>query len=162
MPWWSSVWWSDGLKVIVEAYETHITGIIHYLKNKQVTSICCLVPYCIMIQELWTSRAFSWCGFLNLIGLRDWLCADGSQRIQFSIALLLFGVGVATVTDLQLNVLGSVISCLAIVTTCVAQIVSSQCMIVGVTLGNLKQDSKGKTKDNCTVTWMPSESQSEF
>jgi solute carrier family 35 protein E3 len=48
-----------------------------------------------------------------------------SRRIQFSIALLLFGVGVATVTDLQLNVLGSVISCLAIVTTCVAQIMTN-------------------------------------
>ncbi|XP_024380369.1 UDP-xylose transporter 2 [Physcomitrium patens] len=48
-----------------------------------------------------------------------------SQRVQFSIALLLFGVGVATVTDLQLNFLGSVISCLAIVTTCVAQIMTN-------------------------------------
>ncbi|XP_024389076.1 UDP-xylose transporter 2 isoform X2 [Physcomitrium patens] len=48
-----------------------------------------------------------------------------SQRIQFSIALLLFGVGIATVTDMQLNFLGSVISCLAIVTTCVAQIMTN-------------------------------------
>jgi hypothetical protein len=34
------------------------------------------------------------------------------------------GVGIATVTDLQLNVLGSVLSLLAVLTTCVAQIVS--------------------------------------
>jgi solute carrier family 35 protein E3 len=48
-----------------------------------------------------------------------------SQRIQGSIALLLLGVGIATVTDLQLNFLGSVISCFAIVTTCVAQIMTN-------------------------------------
>lgn len=34
------------------------------------------------------------------------------------------GVGIATVTDLQLNVVGSVLSLLAVVTTCIAQIVS--------------------------------------
>jgi solute carrier family 35 protein E3 len=37
---------------------------------------------------------------------------------------LLVGVGIATVTDLQLNVLGSVVAILAVMTTCVAQIVS--------------------------------------
>jgi hypothetical protein len=34
------------------------------------------------------------------------------------------GVGIATVTDLQLNALGSFLSLLAVITTCVAQIVS--------------------------------------
>lgn len=34
------------------------------------------------------------------------------------------GVGIATVTDLQLNALGSFLSLLAVLTTCVAQIVS--------------------------------------
>lgn len=34
-------------------------------------------------------------------------------------------MGIATVTDMQLNFLGSVISCLAIVTTCVAQIMTN-------------------------------------
>jgi hypothetical protein len=34
------------------------------------------------------------------------------------------GVGIATITDLQLNALGSFLSILAIITTCVAQIVS--------------------------------------
>lgn len=47
-----------------------------------------------------------------------------SRKIQFSLVILLVGVGIATVTDLQLNLLGSVLSLLAIVTTCVAQIVS--------------------------------------
>ncbi|KAF9597695.1 hypothetical protein IFM89_021173 [Coptis chinensis] len=44
------------------------------------------------------------------------------RTIQFSLSILLLGVGIATVTDLQLNVLGSVLSLLAVLTTCVAQI----------------------------------------
>lgn len=48
-----------------------------------------------------------------------------SQKIKFSLFLLLVGVGIASVTDLQLNLLGTVLSLLAIVTTCVGQIVSS-------------------------------------
>jgi solute carrier family 35 protein E3 len=47
-----------------------------------------------------------------------------SRKIQFSLVILLLGVGIATVTDLQLNMLGSVLSLLAVITTCVAQIVS--------------------------------------
>lgn len=48
-----------------------------------------------------------------------------SRSIQFSLTILLLGVGIATVTDLQLNVLGSVLSFLAIVTTCIAQIMTN-------------------------------------
>ncbi|XP_058767435.1 UDP-xylose transporter 3-like [Vicia villosa] len=48
-----------------------------------------------------------------------------SRRIQFSLAILLFGVGIATVTDLQLNALGSFLSFLAVITTCVAQIMTN-------------------------------------
>ncbi|KAA3471775.1 putative membrane protein [Gossypium australe] len=47
-----------------------------------------------------------------------------SRNIQLSLAILLLGVGIATVTDLQLNILGSILSLLAVVTTCIAQIVS--------------------------------------
>lgn len=47
-----------------------------------------------------------------------------SRRIQLSLTILLLGVGIATVTDLQLNILGSILSLLAVLTTCVAQIVS--------------------------------------
>ncbi|KAG5031679.1 hypothetical protein JHK85_015661 [Glycine max] len=46
-----------------------------------------------------------------------------SKRIQFALSILLLGVGIATVTDLQLNALGSFLSFLAVITTCVAQIV---------------------------------------
>ncbi|KAI9095070.1 hypothetical protein K1719_026534 [Acacia pycnantha] len=48
-----------------------------------------------------------------------------SRSIQFSLVILLVGVGIATVTDLQLNVLGSILSLLAIVTTCIAQIMTN-------------------------------------
>ncbi|XP_010931354.1 UDP-xylose transporter 3 [Elaeis guineensis] len=48
-----------------------------------------------------------------------------SRSIQLALIILLFGVGVATVTDLQLNVLGSVLSLLAVFTTCIAQIMTN-------------------------------------
>ncbi|KAG4189075.1 hypothetical protein ERO13_A08G204000v2 [Gossypium hirsutum] len=48
-----------------------------------------------------------------------------SRNIQLSLAILLLGVGIATVTDLQLNLLGSVLSLLAVITTCVAQIMTN-------------------------------------
>ncbi|KAJ7542188.1 hypothetical protein O6H91_10G093700 [Diphasiastrum complanatum] len=49
-----------------------------------------------------------------------------SHSVQLSLLLLLMGVAIATVTDLQLNILGSVISLFAIVTTCVAQIMTNK------------------------------------
>ncbi|OVA03277.1 Triose-phosphate transporter domain [Macleaya cordata] len=48
-----------------------------------------------------------------------------SRSIQLSLSVLLLGVGIATVTDLQLNALGSVLSLLAVLTTCVAQIMTN-------------------------------------
>eukprot|EP00250_Pteridium_aquilinum_P010718 c19586_g3_i1 orf=524-1591(-) len=48
-----------------------------------------------------------------------------SRRIQTALFILLLGVGIATVTDLQLNFLGSILALLAIVTTCVAQIMTN-------------------------------------
>ncbi|KAI3925045.1 hypothetical protein MKW98_009695 [Papaver atlanticum] len=48
-----------------------------------------------------------------------------SRSIQFSLGILLLGVGIATVTDLQLNTLGSVLSLLAVLTTCIAQIMTN-------------------------------------
>ncbi|KAJ8437278.1 hypothetical protein Cgig2_010103 [Carnegiea gigantea] len=48
-----------------------------------------------------------------------------SRSVQGSLAVLLVGVGIATVTDLQLNALGSFLSFLAVVTTCIAQIMTN-------------------------------------
>ena len=47
-----------------------------------------------------------------------------SQSIKASLMVLLLGVGIASVTDLQLNLLGSIIAALTIAATCVGQIVS--------------------------------------
>ncbi|THF94311.1 hypothetical protein TEA_020347 [Camellia sinensis var. sinensis] len=73
------------------------------------------------------SLGFNSVGFYQSIG--DYICISFvrhhmyySRNIQLSLLILLLGVGIATVTDLQLNVLGSVLSLLAVVTTCVAQI----------------------------------------
>ncbi|XP_074333925.1 UDP-xylose transporter 3-like [Apium graveolens] len=48
-----------------------------------------------------------------------------SRNVQLSLTVLLLGVGIATVTDLQLNFVGSVLSLLAVLTTCVAQIMTN-------------------------------------
>ncbi|XP_057804677.1 UDP-xylose transporter 2-like [Salvia miltiorrhiza] len=48
-----------------------------------------------------------------------------SRSIKLSLGFLLLGVGIATITDLQLNMLGSCLSFLAVVTTCVAQIMTN-------------------------------------
>ncbi|CAH9090681.1 unnamed protein product [Cuscuta europaea] len=48
-----------------------------------------------------------------------------SRNVQVALTILLFGVGIATVTDLQLNMLGSILSMLAIITTCIAQIMTN-------------------------------------
>lgn len=48
-----------------------------------------------------------------------------SRNIQASLGVLLLGVGIATVTDLQLNIVGSVLSLLAVITTCIAQIMTN-------------------------------------
>ncbi|CAI7740271.1 unnamed protein product [Closterium sp. NIES-53] len=45
-----------------------------------------------------------------------------SLQVQASLLVLLLGVGIATVTDLELNFVGTVLAALAIVSTCVAQI----------------------------------------
>eukprot|EP00243_Klebsormidium_subtile_P002732 TRINITY_DN15529_c0_g1_i1.p1 TRINITY_DN15529_c0_g1~~TRINITY_DN15529_c0_g1_i1.p1 ORF type:complete len:348 (+),score=66.76 TRINITY_DN15529_c0_g1_i1:263-1306(+) len=48
-----------------------------------------------------------------------------SRQVQLSLVMLLVGVGIATVTDVELNFLGSVLSVLAIVTTCFGQILTN-------------------------------------
>lgn len=71
----------------------------------QMTKLA-IIPCTVLLETLFLSKRFS-------------------KRIQFSLTILLVGVGIATVTDLQLNVLGSILSLLAVVTTCVAQIMTN-------------------------------------
>mmetsp|Transcript_47698 Transcript_47698/g.121708 ORF Transcript_47698/g.121708 Transcript_47698/m.121708 type:complete len:382 (-) Transcript_47698:24-1169(-) len=78
------------------------------------------------------SLGFNSVGFYQMTKLAIIPCTVCVERIVYrkmfslmtkaSIAVLLLGVGVATVTDLQLNLKGSVLSLLAVVTTCLAQI----------------------------------------
>ncbi|KAK4717928.1 hypothetical protein R3W88_016266 [Solanum pinnatisectum] len=46
------------------------------------------------------------------------------RNVNFSLLILLLGVGIASITDLQLNFVGTILSLLAILTTCVGQILT--------------------------------------
>lgn len=48
-----------------------------------------------------------------------------STGVQASLMVLLGGVGIATVTDLELNFVGTVLGILAIITTCIGQIMTN-------------------------------------
>lgn len=71
----------------------------------QMTKLA-IIPCTVLLETLFFSKQFS-------------------KKIRFSLTVLLMGVGIATVTDLQLNMLGSVLSLLAVITTCVAQIMTN-------------------------------------
>ncbi|KAH7863552.1 hypothetical protein Vadar_019010 [Vaccinium darrowii] len=71
----------------------------------QMTKLA-IIPFTVLLETIFFRKKFS-------------------RNIQLSLGLLLLGVGIATITDLQLNVLGSVVSLLAIMTTCVAQIMTN-------------------------------------
>nr|GMC59217.1 uncharacterized membrane protein At1g06890-like [Ipomoea batatas] len=70
----------------------------------QMTKLA-IIPCTVLLETLFLSKKFS-------------------RSIQLSLLILLSGVGIATITDLQLNVVGSILSLLAVLTTCIAQIVS--------------------------------------
>ncbi|CAA2999155.1 UDP-xylose transporter 3-like [Olea europaea var. sylvestris] len=71
----------------------------------QMTKLA-IIPCTVLLETLFLSKNFS-------------------QSIKVSLTVLLLGVGIATVTDLQLNILGSILSLLAVVTTCIAQIMTN-------------------------------------
>ncbi|KDP44037.1 hypothetical protein JCGZ_05504 [Jatropha curcas] len=71
----------------------------------QMTKLA-IIPFTVLLETLFLKKQFS-------------------QKIKLALFLLLIGVGIASVTDLQLNVLGTVLSLLAIVTTCVGQILTN-------------------------------------
>ncbi|CAN1253156.1 UDP-xylose transporter 1 [Linum perenne] len=68
----------------------------------QMTKLA-IIPFTVLLETLFLNKHFS-------------------QKIKFALFLLLVGVGIASVTDLQLNYLGTILSLLAIITTCVGQI----------------------------------------
>ncbi|GFP91199.1 uncharacterized membrane protein at1g06890 [Phtheirospermum japonicum] len=112
----------DGLNVLVLRQKVLLVGTITiyfsvhnvyvnhasfltYVPSYLETAIAALLPY--------------YTGFLKFSAYD---VDDLIRNVQLSLGVLLVGVGIATVTDLQLNVLGSVLSLLAVITTCVAQI----------------------------------------
>ncbi|XP_058753314.1 UDP-xylose transporter 1-like [Vicia villosa] len=71
----------------------------------QMTKLA-IIPFTVILETIFLNKQFS-------------------QKIKFSLFLLLVGVGVASITDLQLNFLGTILSLLAIITTCVSQILTN-------------------------------------
>ncbi|KAL1559283.1 UDP-xylose transporter 3 [Salvia divinorum] len=71
----------------------------------QMTKLA-IIPCTVLLETLFLGKTFS-------------------RSIKLSLGCLLLGVGIATITDLQLNMLGSCLSFLAVITTCVAQIMTN-------------------------------------
>jgi len=83
----------------------------------QMTKLA-IIPFTIVLETIFLSKKFS-------------------QSIKASLMVLLLGVGIASVTDLQLNLLGSIIAALTIAATCVCQIVSLLCLHMNPVAGLL-------------------------
>ncbi|XAR59743.1 hypothetical protein NMG60_11015696 [Bertholletia excelsa] len=71
----------------------------------QMTKLA-IIPFTVLLETIFLKKQFS-------------------QKIKFSLFFLLVGVGVASVTDMQLNFVGTILSLLAIITTCVGQILTN-------------------------------------
>ncbi|KAL5709945.1 UDP-xylose transporter 1 [Ranunculus cassubicifolius] len=71
----------------------------------QMTKLA-IIPFTVVLETVFLKKQFS-------------------QKIKLSLLVLLVGVGIASITDLQLNLVGSVLSLLAIATTCVGQILTN-------------------------------------
>ncbi|XP_075504188.1 UDP-xylose transporter 1 isoform X2 [Primulina tabacum] len=71
----------------------------------QMTKLA-IIPFTVLLETLFLKKQFS-------------------EKIKCSLLILLLGVGIASVTDLQLNFVGTILSLLAIVTTCVGQILTN-------------------------------------
>lgn len=71
----------------------------------QMTKLA-IIPFTVMLETMFLNKKFS-------------------TSIKASLLVLLFGVGIASITDLKLNLVGSVLSLLAIATTCVGQIMTN-------------------------------------
>ncbi|KAK6143942.1 hypothetical protein DH2020_024290 [Rehmannia glutinosa] len=71
----------------------------------QMTKLA-IIPFTVLLETLFFKKQFS-------------------QKIKFSLSILLLGVGIASITDLQLNFVGTILSLLAIITTCIGQILTN-------------------------------------
>lgn len=71
----------------------------------QMTKLA-IIPFTVLLETIFLKKQFS-------------------KKIKFSLSILLLGVGIASVTDLQLNLVGTILSLLAIITTCIGQILTN-------------------------------------
>ncbi|KAG4189006.1 hypothetical protein ERO13_A08G199000v2 [Gossypium hirsutum] len=71
----------------------------------QMTKLA-IIPFTVLLETVFLKKQFS-------------------QKIKLSLFLLLVGVGITSITDLQLNFVGTILSLLAIATTCVGQILTN-------------------------------------
>ncbi|NP_001131257.1 UDP-xylose transporter 1 isoform X1 [Zea mays] len=71
----------------------------------QMTKLA-IIPFTVLLETIFLNKRFS-------------------ESIKLSLLVLLLGVGIASITDLKLNMLGSILSGLAIATTCVGQILTN-------------------------------------
>lgn len=71
----------------------------------QMTKLA-IIPFTVLLETIFLNKQFS-------------------KKIKFSLSILLLGVGIASVTDLQLNFVGTILSLLAIITTCIGQILTN-------------------------------------
>ena len=100
------------------------------IERKALVRFSCLNGISVAFLNL--SLGFNSVGFYQMTKLAIIPCTVGIQQVYYfkqfsgevkgSLFILLSGVAIATVTDLQLNFIGSVVSLLAIATTCVSQI----------------------------------------
>ncbi|KAL2938391.1 UDP-xylose transporter 1 [Bienertia sinuspersici] len=72
----------------------------------QMTKLA-IIPFTVLLETLFLSKHFS-------------------RKIKFSLSILLLGVGIASITDLQLNFVGTVLSALAIITTCLTNTIQKR------------------------------------
>ncbi|TMX05256.1 hypothetical protein EJD97_025565, partial [Solanum chilense] len=71
----------------------------------QMTKLA-IIPFTVLLETIFSKKQFS-------------------RNVKLSLLILLLGVGIASITDLQLNFVGTILSLLAILTTCVGQILTN-------------------------------------
>uniref|UniRef100_A0A803MJP3 Sugar phosphate transporter domain-containing protein n=1 Tax=Chenopodium quinoa TaxID=63459 RepID=A0A803MJP3_CHEQI len=80
----------------------------------QMTKLA-IIPCTVFLETVFFKKQFR----------RSTAVPDFYFSLEYSVLVVGNGVGIATVTDLQLNALGSFLSFLAVITTCVAQIMTN-------------------------------------
>lgn len=91
-----------------------------------------IIPFTVLLETIFLKKQFRLINFTKKNKKKlnfdetlksEFLIFFYSKQIKFSLSILLLGVGIASVTDLQLNFVGTILSLLAIITTCIGQIV---------------------------------------